>query len=46
MRKRWAGGNGGDNTAEYITGKVQVADGSFTTGISAESQFALPVIYR
>ena len=29
MRNVWAGGNGGDLTAEYITGKVQVADGFF-----------------
>lgn len=46
MRQRVAGGNGGDITAEYITGKVQVADGSFTTGTSDETQFVLPVIYK
>jgi len=46
MRSKVSGGNGGDITAEYITGKVQVADGSFTTGTSDETQFSLPVIYK
>jgi Flp pilus assembly protein TadG len=46
MQKKVAGGNGGDITAEYITGKIQVADGSFTTGTSDETQFTVPVIYK
>jgi Flp pilus assembly protein TadG len=46
MREKVANGNGGDITAEYISGKVQVGDGSISTGTGTETQFSVPVLYK